>query len=113
MSIDSGCKRVFSLRMDMLDSYIIIKMDINRTSYIVESTEFFVIQYDFVFSDDKIKLCCPIPLDEETIVVVNELSTILVKYVLMENDDLYEFSGSIHPTDYKLGVIKALIELSE
>jgi hypothetical protein len=81
--------------------------------------EFYDISYEYTYSkgNETTRRGHPFVgypnMDDHTegdIIAVNELTTALVKYALMDIDELRNHSGRVHPNTYKLSVLHAITE---
>ena len=79
----------------------------------LNTKQFYHIKYEYTYSENNTnRYGDPFSIKDEhrygEIIVVNELSTILIKYLLMDMEELNQFSGNVSPQDYKINIIRAI-----
>ena len=96
------------------DIYTLVNVKVNHLKY-AGGEEFYDISYRYSYShgNEDSRQGYPFPGDLEEhspgdIIVVNELSSALTKYLLMDIDELGGYSGRVHPNTYKLNVMHAI-----
>ena len=100
------------------DLYTIVSVEVKHLQYgNQKGEEFYDISYTYSYSfgNEKRKLGHPFAKDDafeehETgdIIAVNELSSVLVKFLLMSMDELNERCGRVTPNAYKISVMHAI-----
>tara|TARA_Y100000389_G_scaffold107615_1_gene104633 strand:+ start:11404 stop:11748 length:345 start_codon:yes stop_codon:yes gene_type:complete len=75
-----------------------------------DNTEFYDIQYDFSYSSKDHDYINPLKENDRdgVIIAVNELSDVLVKYLLMDIEELEKYSGSVTGECYKKTIMNTI-----
>ena len=94
--------------------YCDVFVEIEHNRYI-DNREFYYISYKFSSSDGLDNKCSINPLNSDyqdmEIVAVNEMTTVLCKYLLMSMDELKQFSGSVTVNCYKKSIMSMISHL--
>ena len=77
--------------------------------------KFYYVDYVWKYKDNNLKYH-PMQYDKDfiennndgDIIVQNELSDKLIEFLIMNNDDLQEKSGTVHVTEYRKQIIKTI-----
>ena len=115
----TGAFRLYDSFSEDVDSYTVVDVEVKRLKY-PKQIEYYDISYTYGFSigNESRQLGHPFvgnpDLDGHEsgeIIVVNELSTVLVKFLLMSIDELSLHCGRVTPNDYKITVMHAISRL--
>ena len=113
---ESTFRLVDETQDDDNDAFCDVRVKIDHQKY-NDGNEFYNITYTYTYSNesDKGRSCNPLYDNQDhvdgEIIAVNELSSVLCKYLLMPIDELRKHSGSVTGQCYKKSIMRMITEL--